>query len=131
MEKFGIWAKRGSWRHNPKEICALTLWDAIRVGKCDISNESLEIRRENLESILSKAETPNIQTTAILNPVESIAREIEQQALTFRNNAQSRSGFVHGVVLKRRGSPRRDNAVRCREHADWIKIVFSGMGSGL
>jgi ATP-dependent DNA ligase len=124
-----IWnmSKRGSWRQNRSEICALTLWDTIRFNNQDLSNEPLETRRECLDSILSKSKTEDIRATEILRPDATIAREIEQEARSFRQNAQSRSGFVHGIVLKRRGSPRRDNAVRCREHTDWLKLIFQGL----
>src|SRR5580704_6358230 len=120
-------SKRGSWRQNRSEICALTLWDTIRFNNQDLSNEPLETRRECLDSILSKSKTEDIRATEILRPDATIAREIEQEARSFRQNAQSRSGFVHGIVLKRRGSPRRDNAVRCREHTDWLKLIFQGL----
>jgi ATP-dependent DNA ligase len=121
-----IWnmSKRGSWRHNPKEICALTLWDAIRVGHRDLSNEPIETRRQQLEQLLSNKTTPDIQATEILPADEKTARAADEEAHSFREGAKAKSGFIHGVVLKRRGSPRRDNAVRCVEHADWLKIVF-------
>ena len=128
-----IWnmSKRGAWRHNRSIACALTLWDAIRVGHQDFSNEPLEKRREALEKILDGKDTPDIKATELLAADEAIARQVDAEARSFREGTNARSGFIHGVVLKRRGSPRRDNAVRCVEHADWIKVVFDGMQSGL
>jgi len=128
-----IWnmTQRGAWRHNKSVVCALTLWDAMRVGHRDISNEPLEARRQQLEKLLEGKNTPDIKTTEILPADEKLAREIDVEAHSFREGAKARSGFIHGVVLKRRGSPRRDNAVRCVEHADWLKVVFDGMQSGI
>jgi ATP-dependent DNA ligase len=128
-----IWnmTKRGAWRHNRASVCALTIWDAIRVGTRDLSNEPIEKRREALEQLLQGKDTPDIKATELLAADETIARQIDAEARSFREGSQARSGFIHGVVLKRRGSPRRDNAVRCVEHADWIKVVFDGMQSGL
>ncbi len=119
--------KRGSWRHNKNAVCALTLWDAIRVDKRDLSDLPLEERRSKLEALLSVVTTPMISTTEILQPTLELAKVVEQEALAFRESSNARSGFIHGVVLKRRGSPRRDHAVRSVEHADWIKVVFSGL----
>jgi ATP-dependent DNA ligase len=128
-----IWnmSKRGAWKHNRSAVCALTLWDAIRVDTRDFSGEPIEKRREALEKLLEGKDTPDIKATELLAADETIARQIDAEARSFREGSQARSGFIHGVVLKRRGSPRRDNAVRCVEHADWIKIVFDGMQSGL
>ncbi len=128
-----IWntSKRGAWRHNRSVVCALTLWDAIRVGPQDLSGQPLEARRAELDNIINGKGMPDVTTTEILPVMEQMAREIDQEAHSFRDSTQSRSGFVHGIVLKRRGSPRRDHAVRCVEHADWIKVVFEGMQSGL
>ena len=122
--------KRGAWRHNPSVVCALTLWDAIRVGVRDLSNEGIESRRQQLEQLLAGKDTPDVKTTEILPADEKLARQIDEEAHSFREGAQARSGFIHGVVLKRHRSPRRDNAVRCVEHADWLKVVFDGMQSG-
>jgi ATP-dependent DNA ligase len=128
-----IWnmSKRGAWRHNKSVVCALTLWDAIRFDHRDLSNEPLETRRQKLEEILAGKNTPDIKATEILQPDETLAKQIDAEARSFREETNARSGFIHGVVLKRKGSPRRDNAVRSVEHADWIKVVFDGMQSGL
>jgi ATP-dependent DNA ligase len=126
-----IWnmSKRGAWRHNKSVVCALTLWDAVRIDSRDLSNEPIEIRRQQLEQLLAGHDTPDIKTTEILPADEALARQIDEDAHAMREGV--RSGYIHGVVLKRKGSPRRDHAVRCVEHADWIKIVFDGMQSGL
>lgn len=128
-----IWnmSKRGAWRHNKSVVCALTLWDTIRFAHRDLSNEPIEIRRKQLEDLIGGKDTPDIKATEVLPADESLARKIDEKARSFREGTQARSGFIHGVVLKRRGSPRRDNAVRCVEHVDWIKVVFDGMQSGV
>lgn len=54
-------------------------------------------------------------------------KEIYEESSAVRKENQSRSGFVHGVVLKLKGSPRRDHATRSREHSDWLKVVFDDM----
>ncbi len=128
-----IWnmSKRGAWRHDKSVICALTLWDAIRVDHRDLSNIAIGERRQELEKLLAGKNTPDIKATEILPADEVLARQIDEEARSFREGVNARSGFIHGVVLKRHGSPRRDHAVRCVEHADWIKVVFDGMQSGL
>jgi len=128
-----IWnpTKRGAWRHNHSVVCNLTLWDAIRLDHKDLSNEPLEARRAKLESLFVGKSVPDIQMTELLVPSLELVTEIEQEAQSFRESTQARSGFIHGVVLKRKGSPRRDHVTRSVEHVDWIKIVFSGMQSGV
>ena len=127
-----IWnmSKRGAWRHNKSVVCALTLWDAVRVGHQDLSNQPIENRRQELVKLVEGRNTPDIKTTEILSADETLARQIDETARSFREGVNARSGFIHGVVLKRHGSPRRDHAVRCVEHPDWVKIVFDGMQSG-
>jgi len=122
-----IWnmSKRGSWRHNPKEVCALTLWDTIRFAKRDLSNEPIEVRRKHLEDLLQGKNTPDIKSTEILPVDEMLTHKMDEEAHLFRENSKARSGFIHGVVIKRRGSPRRDHVTRCIEHCDWVKLVFN------
>jgi ATP-dependent DNA ligase len=126
-----IWTpeKRGAWRHNKGVDCRLTLWDAIRSGKRDLSALPLEARRTELESLLG-AGTRDVGIVEWLPADAASYATVRAEAESFREQAQSRSGFIHGAVLKRRGSPRRDHAVRCVEHADWLKIVVDGMNSG-
>ena len=123
-----IWnpLKRGGWRHNSHVICKLTLWDVVRFGKQDVSNLTIEDRRNKLKELLSKG----VEDVQQVEPIEATKEEFDkvlEEAKAFRTENALRSGYVHGVVLKRRGSPRRDNAVRCVEHPDWLKVVFSGM----
>lgn len=128
-----IWnpTKRGAWRHNNRVVCNLTLWDAIRLDNHDLSNEPLEARRAKLESLLAGQAISDIKMTELLTPSLELITEIEHEAQSFRESTQARSGFIHGVVLKRKGSPRRDHVTRCVEHVDWVKIVFDGMQSGV
>ena len=122
--------KRGAWRHDKTAVCALTLWDTVRFDNKDLSREPIETRRKKLEELLQDKNTHDIKTTEILPVDENLARKLDEEAPSFRESSQARSGFIHGVVIKRRGSPRRDHVTRCVEHADWIKVVFSGMQSG-
>ena len=126
-----IWTptKRGSWRHNKTVQCNLTFWDAIRSGTRDMSQLALEERFAELVSLVDQ-KVPDIkvvkQTPANLDAYHKIVAEAEQ----FRAAQHSRSGFIHGAVLKRKGSPRRDHATRSVEHPDWLKLVIPGMDSG-
>jgi len=126
-----IWnpTKRGSWRHNKSVKCMLTFWDAIKAGRKDVSGLPLEQRRAEMETVLG-AGTDDVKTVQWLPATKEAYAEVRREAESFREQAQSRSGFIHGAVLKRRGSPRRDNVVRCVEHADWLKLVLDGMQSG-
>lgn len=127
-----IWTptKRGSWRHNKTVQCRLTFWDIIRSGTRDISQLALEERYAELVRLIDQ-KAPDItvvkQVPASLEAYHEIVAEAEQ----FRTAAHSRSGFIHGAVLKRKGSPRRDHATRSVEHPDWLKLVIPGMDSGV
>lgn len=123
-----IWSptSRGAWGRKPAERCVLTFWDAVRVGGRDLSREPLEVRRRALEELLRSAP----EDVRIVEPMEATKGNldaVEAEARSFRRETAARSGFIHGVVLKRRGSPRRDHAVRCVEHPDWLKVVFPGI----
>lgn len=126
-----IWTptKRGSWRHDKTVVCNLTFWDVIRAGTQDLSQERLEKRHERLVELIG-GKTPNVtaveQYPATVGSFESALKA----AHNHRDSTDSKSGFIHGVVLKRSGSPRRDHPTRSTEHADWMKVVFSGMQSG-
>ena len=82
----------------------------------------LEERYAELSSLVD-GKTPDIsvikQTPASLDKYHEIVKE----AKDFKASNQSRSGFIHGAVLKRLGSPRRDHATRSTEHPDWLKLV--------
>ena len=126
-----IWTptKRGSWRHNRQVRCSLTFWDAIWAGHRDLGHVALEDRVAELRKLVEgRAEDVSVveQLPASLEGYRAVVEEAE----AFRAGTQSRSGFVHGAVLKRRGSPRRDHSTRCVEHADWLKLVIPGMDSG-
>lgn len=123
-----IWTptSRGSWRHNKQVKCQITFWDMIRNGPEDISGKPLRYRRECLEGI-GWTQDSDLSITTMERPTLEVCEYIEKVANDFRSNSNSRSGFIHGVVIKRFDSPRRDNAVRCVEHPDWIKICFDGI----
>ena len=126
-----IWTptKRGSWRHDKTVVCNLTFWDAIRVGMQDLSQEKLEKRHERLIELVGD-KAPNV-TVVEQHPatVKSFEAALKL-AQTHRNSTDSKSGFIHGVVLKKLGSPRRDHPTRTIDHPDWVKVVFDGMDSG-
>lgn len=120
-----IWnlEKRGSWRHDMREQCCLTFWDTIRVGGRPMSLLPLEERKAALD-VLVAGKCADISVVEHLPASLSLLNEIRSDAESHRNKTGCRSGYIHGVVLKRKGSPRRDHATRCVEHSDWSKIVF-------
>ncbi len=126
-----IWTptKRGSWRHDKTVVCNLAFWDVIRAGMEDLSQERLEKRHERLVDLVGD-KAPNIvaieQHAATVESFEKILKSAREH----RSSTDSKSGFVHGVVLKKLGSPRRDHPTRTIDHPDWVKVVFDGMDSG-
>lgn len=117
--------KRGSWRHNLNVRCCLSVWDAMVVGGVDVGRLPLEERRRRLEEAVRDA--PNVRLVDQVPCSPEAIGEVLREAREFREAESIRSGFIHGVVLKKLGSPRRDTATRCREHPDWLKVVFDGM----
>jgi ATP-dependent DNA ligase len=126
-----IWTptKRGSWRHNRTVQCKLTFWDAIRDGYQDLSYASLEERVARLHALVDD-KAQDVVTVEQVPASLAGYHEIVKEAEKFRATSQSRSGFIHGAVLKRKGSPRRDHATRCIEHPDWLKLIIASMNSG-
>jgi ATP-dependent DNA ligase len=120
-----IWnpLKRGSWRHDKSVTCQLTLWDAIRVGGQDLSRQPLEERHAALTALM-REEVADVKAVEHLPANMETLSAIREEAVNHWKTEELRSGFIHGVVLKRKGSPRRDHCSRCVEHADWLKIVF-------
>jgi ATP-dependent DNA ligase len=127
-----IWtpSKRGKWRQNPKVHCQIGFWDVIRLGKTDLSKTKLEHRRSVLEHLV-EGKCHDITVVDQFNPSTEKIEAIELDARQHREVSNIRSGYIHGVVLKRKGSPRRDHSNRSTEHPDWLKIVFEGMDSGM
>lgn len=117
--------KRGSWRHNPQVQCVLSVWDAVVIGGKDVGGLPLEDRRRRLEEAVAEASHVRLVEQVPCSP-EAID-QVLTEAREFRKAEAIRSGFIHGVVLKKLGSPRRDTATRCKEHPDWLKVVFDGM----
>ena len=126
-----IWTptKRGSWRHNRTVQCRLTLWDVIRSGTKDMSKAPLEERFTELTRLV-EGKVPDVSVVKQMPASIENYHAIMKEAETFRASTQSRSGFIHGAVLKRLGSPRRDHATSSTEHPDWMKIIIPGMDSG-
>jgi ATP-dependent DNA ligase len=120
-----IWTptKRGSWRHNRDVVCSATFWDTMRFGYKNISNLPLSERRKFLLEVIPDG-LPDL--SFVLQEEVSLSKclEIKKEAGKHKESTNAKSGFIHGVVLKRLDSPRRDNAVRSVEHPDWLKIIF-------
>ena len=123
-----IWnpLKRGGWTSEGREPSVLTFWDCMREGMEDMSARPLEERRA---ALLRQVGPGNDGVRVVQQEPASEARahEIYEESSAMRKEAQSRSGFVHGVVLKLKSSPRRDHATRSKEHPDWLKVVFDDM----
>ncbi len=120
-----IWnpAKRGGWKHARGVECQLTFWDIIKIGNEDLSCRTLLERQKVLKDRVRESDC--IKTVESLPVTLESVIEARNEAAAIRGTA--RSGFVHGVVLKRRESPRRDHSTKSHEHPDWMKIVFDGM----
>jgi len=123
-----IWTqkKKGGWHKCEPGECRITLWDIIRIGKTDLSKEPIEKRREILGSLM-KEECPSIKQVEILEASLEECERINQEAIEMRKAGNSKHGFIHGVVLKKNGSIRRDHCSRSTKHPDWLKILFDGM----
>jgi ATP-dependent DNA ligase len=125
-----IWnpTDRGKWKTDLSAECMLTFWDIMKHANQDLSTHPLESRIEILRKIISPTEHISI--------VQQYKADIESHdrfyadALEHKKLSQARSGYIHGVVLKKRDSPRRDHIIKSIEHPDWLKIVFPGMQSG-
>jgi ATP-dependent DNA ligase len=120
-----IWnkQKRGGWKQFDRDGFSITFWDVIRHGTTDISRMPIEDRRDALFNLL-KPEFKHILPTEILKPSHEILTALHQKAAAVRNQPSIRSGFIHGAVLKKNGSPRRDHATQSKKHPDWLKVVF-------
>lgn len=120
-----IWnpLKRGGWTAEGGEPSVLTFWDCLRSGSQDIGTKSLSERREALLKTIGRG-NDGVRMVEQEAPTTERIKEIFEESLAMRKENRSRSGFVHGVVLKLKGSPRRDHATRTQEHPDWLKIVF-------
>jgi ATP-dependent DNA ligase len=114
--------KRGAWAHDASSICHITFWDVTRIGDKDISTLPIEERRARLNNLVK--ESDDIFTIKPTTASSDAFSDVKRQAMEHKIRTKSRTGFVHGVVLKRKGSPRRDHSNRSVEHPDWLKICF-------
>lgn len=119
-----IWnpTKRGSWQHSRSVECLLTVWDAVRIDGEDLSQRPLEERYAALRRTVGGSE--DVTVVRRLPATRETVESVRSEAVERWRSESLRSGFIHGVVLKRLGSPRRDHCSRCVEHSDWMKIVF-------
>jgi len=115
--------KRGGWKQFDKDGFSITFWDVIRHGTTDLSKMPIEDRRDALFELLDP-QFKHILPTEILRPSMENLDILHEKAATVRNQPSIRSGFIHGGVLKKNGSPRRDHCSRSIKHPDWLKIVF-------
>lgn len=120
-----IWTptKRGTWRHDKSVQCLLSFWDAIRYGYEELSTLPLEKRKEKLRKAIH-GQAPDISIVEDIPVTKETYFQIKEEAFKHRQITGTRSGYVHGVVLKRKRSPRRDHANRSTEHPDWMKICW-------
>jgi len=114
--------KRGAWQHNARSVCYVTFWDITRVGNLDVSNLPIEQRREKLRELVKPSKDIFTINPTIANFDSYL--EIKKDAISHKARTHSKTGYVHGVVLKKKGSPRRDHVNRSIEHSDWLKICF-------
>jgi ATP-dependent DNA ligase len=123
-----IWnpAKRGGWTSDGREPSVLTFWDCVHDGTRSISGETIEERRAALARVIG-AGNDGVRVIGQEPASEERVRAIYEESSLARKKSGSRSGFIHGVVLKLRRSPRRDHATRSKEHPDWLKVVFDNM----
>lgn len=126
-----IWTpvKRGSWRHDKTVVCNLAFWDIIQDGSKNLAQEKLENRHDRLVELVGD-KVPNIVAVKQYPATVESFEEILKMAHDHRDTTDSKSGFIHGIVLKKLGSPRRDHPTRTIDHPDWLKVVFDGMDSG-
>lgn len=122
-----IWnpSKRGGWLDPEGEGCRLTLWDCIQSGSETLGKVMLEDRRSILEEVV-KSDSELISLVEMKEASLENLLTIKTKAEEARENG-ARSGFIHGAVLKRKGSIRRDHPKKSAEDASWMKVVFQGM----
>ena len=118
--------KRGGWEEGDSETCQIALWDCVSLRRKDLSDQPIERRRVALRNLVD-GKSDRIWTVEDEDPSIGRIMEINEEALKDREFPGTRSGSIHGVVLKRKGSPRRDRPNRSAPHPDWLKVVFEGM----
>lgn len=119
-----IWnvSKRGAWRHDRSSECQIVIWDVIKLAGKYKNESPIEERRDIVERYI-----PNnsfIKPVDIFEANKTIYEDIKQNALNHRESTKSKTGYIHGVVIKKNRSVRRDHPNRSFEHPDWMKIVF-------
>lgn len=123
-----IWSstKRGGWSSSGEDPCKVVFWDAVRVGHRSLSEDPIEARRTELARLVGGG-SALVSVVSVMDATPEVLEAVREEAETARKARNARSGYIHGVVLKRKGSPRRDRSTRCAEHADWMKILLPGM----
>jgi len=114
--------KRGSWNYSKEDECKITLWDTMIWNHKDVTHETIEKRYGYLSGLTSDCGSINVISRHEVNP--TVFNQIKKDAYEHRKLNDNRSGFIHGVVLKKKESMRRDDPKRTKEHPDWLKIVL-------
>ena len=114
--------KRGAWAHDSRSLCRVTFWDVIRFNNKDVSDLPIEDRREILKTSINS--NGFVSSVDIDEAKKDDFYRIKADAIGHKITTNSRTGYIHGVVLKKNKSPRRDHSNRSIEHADWLKVVF-------
>ncbi len=120
-----IWSakKRGGWETTDDKECRVTFWDCVHTGHNLLTKAPIEERRDALHSLLGNG-CDRVRIVNIMDATSKNLKTVRKEAVRVRTEGNARSGFIHGVVLKRKGSPRRDHPNRSVAHPDWLKIVF-------
>jgi len=115
-----IWnpLKRAEWTN-------IDLWDVIRNGTHGMSKCPIEERKSQLQKLINGDEV--VKIVGSYQATFEIIEQIKEEAWEARKKNDLSSGFIHGVVLKKKGSLRYDNANRSTENPNWLKVVFDGM----
>jgi ATP-dependent DNA ligase len=123
-----IWSdkKRGGWETKDDKECRVTFWDCLSEGHRLLGKSPIEERRDAMRSILGNG-CDRVQIVEALDATVENLHKIQNEASKVRFQDETRSGFIHGAVLKRRGSRRHDHPKRSAEDASWLKVVFDGL----
>jgi ATP-dependent DNA ligase len=123
-----IWSlvKRGGWEQADDGNCVVTFWDCTRLNGKSLSASPIEERKDALRSLLGDG-CDRVRIVDAMEATLENLQMVQEEAARIRLDRDARSGFIHGVVLKQKGSPRRDHPNRSVKHPDWLKVVFPGM----
>lgn len=110
--------QRGGYENN--QDCYISLWDITEYNDTNLMKSTIEERKNYLRKI---SNTESIRIVKSFEASFDNYQSIKRRALELRQQSNSFS-CIHGVVLKKKNSPRRDHCSRSIEHPDWLKIVW-------